>query len=381
MIRRLKIGNFKSLDDLSVPMSKLTCLIGLNGSGKSTFLQAMDFLAHVITGEVKSWLTVREWSNQDLTCRLLTKRLIGFHVELAFPASPTVSWNGSYNPATHRCHNESVAIEDDSKVIFFSKPGSYSEYSTGSGSENKITFDYQGSILSRLKTDNPHLLQLKTFFTELKSLELLSPHLMRHRARTAADIGLGGEKLSAFLYGLPKENRAQIIAALQTLYPHLTDFHISNQRPGWKKLSIQEDVAAAKPMLTEARHINDGLLRQLAIVAQTYSNHRCLLFDEIENGMNQEIIGKLIDILLKARQQIVITTHSPQILNFLPDDVARESVLFFYKTPQGFSRARRFFDLPLTAKKLAILGPGEVYADTDLEALVQEALRLDNGAP
>lgn len=380
MIRHLRIGNFKSMGDFFVPLGKLTCLIGLNGSGKTTFLQAVDFLAHVMSGEVEEWLKAREWSSRDLTCSLSAERLIGFSIDLEFPDLGKVCWNAFYNPAINRCTTEAVTTGERRDAILHSRSGEYllRNAPEKASSSNKIPFDYQGSILSRLKTDNPHLLQLKKFFSELKSLELLAPHLMRQRAQTAQDIGRGGEKLSAFLYGLPKEKRAHMIAALQTLCPHLIDFNITNQKFGWKKLAIQEQVTTGKPIITEAKHINDGLLRQLAIVAQTYSNHQFLLFDEIENGMNQEIIGKMIEILLQARQQIVITTHSPQILNFLPDDVAKESVLFFYKDPQGLTCVRRFFSLPTTAKKLEILGPGEVYADTNLEELVQEALHLDS---
>lgn len=48
MIRSLDIHNFKSLNGCPIPMSRFTCLIGLNGSGKTTFLQAVVFLARKI---------------------------------------------------------------------------------------------------------------------------------------------------------------------------------------------------------------------------------------------------------------------------------------------------------------------------------------------
>jgi len=35
-VTNFHIDNFKSLVDFDLPMAKLTCLIGLNGSGKST---------------------------------------------------------------------------------------------------------------------------------------------------------------------------------------------------------------------------------------------------------------------------------------------------------------------------------------------------------
>ena len=43
LITNLSIKNFKALKDLTIPMSKLVCLIGENNSGKSSLLQAVCF--------------------------------------------------------------------------------------------------------------------------------------------------------------------------------------------------------------------------------------------------------------------------------------------------------------------------------------------------
>ena len=70
-------------------------------------------------------------------------------------------------------------------------------------------------------------------------------------------------------------------------------------------------------MKTRARHLNDGMLRMIAILSQTQlltansKPARCILFDEIENGINPELVRKLIEILLKSPNQIIVTTHSP----------------------------------------------------------------------
>jgi len=42
MFRHIRIRNFKSLADVSVDLAPLTVLVGANGSGKSSFLQAVD---------------------------------------------------------------------------------------------------------------------------------------------------------------------------------------------------------------------------------------------------------------------------------------------------------------------------------------------------
>lgn len=369
MIRHLKIDNFKSLVEFSLPLAKFNCLIGLNGAGKTTLLQALDFMSQLMAGQVKQWLRDRDWTTSDLNCRMLKKQLITLEATLSLPSSQLVKWEASFNPKQMRCTSESVVA--DGRIVLKVADG---QVSVAGERFEPIAFDYQGSVLSQLKASLldkvPVLAELKAFIVNIKSLELLSPHLMRQRAREAADIGTGGEKLSAFLHSLPVEGRIALIENLKAFYPHLKEIQTSTLRSGWKKLVLRENFASG--LETEARHINDGMLRLLAILAQTKTDHSFLLFDEIENGINPELIEKLMQQLLAAPQQVMVTTHSPMILNYLPDEVAKESVILLYKTRQGITRCKRYFDIPDTANKLKALGPGEVFVDTDLTALVQQ---------
>ena len=56
MITKIKIDNFKSLVDFELELSTFNCIVGLNSSGKSTVLQAIDFLANLMVGGVSGWL-------------------------------------------------------------------------------------------------------------------------------------------------------------------------------------------------------------------------------------------------------------------------------------------------------------------------------------
>jgi len=47
-VKKIKVNNFKSLVDFECPLDKFNCLVGLNGSGKSTVLQAFDFLSQQV---------------------------------------------------------------------------------------------------------------------------------------------------------------------------------------------------------------------------------------------------------------------------------------------------------------------------------------------
>jgi hypothetical protein len=67
------------------------------------------------------------------------------------------------------------------------------------------------------------------------------------------------------------------------------------------------------------------------------------------------------------------------ILNYLSDEVAKEGVIYLYKTPQGATRAIPFFSIPSLAEKLTVMGPGEAFVDTDLTALSEEIKAVTSG--
>jgi predicted ATPase len=246
----------------------------------------------------------------------------------------------------------------------------------------KIAFSYEGSVLSQLREDilPPPLVEFKHFLTGVKSFDLLSPENLRQRTRGAGDsIGRGGRRLSAFLHELGSKGRARLTSQLKKAYPQLETLRTKALRSGWKQLEIQESYAD-KRLVTEARHINDGMLRLIAILAEIQDErHDFLLFDEIENGINPELVEFLLDALVSAPQQVMVTTHSPVILNYLDDEVARAGVIYLYKTDRGHTRSIPFFSIPSLDEKLNFMGPGEAFVDTDLTALADEIAQVVPG--
>ncbi len=125
--------------------------------------------------------------------------------------------------------------------------------------------------------------------------------------------------------------------------------------------------------------MNDGLLRLIAILAELRTKHRFVLFDEIENGINPELVEFVLDSLVNAEQQVLVTTHSPMILNYLEDDIAAAGVIYLYRTPDGRTQAVPFFSIPSLKKKLTVMGPGEAFVDTDLLSLGAEISAMTEG--
>ena len=385
MIKSIWIDNFKSLVDFELELSKFNCLVGLNGSGKSTVLQAMDFLSQLMVGDLDNWLQQRHWESADLNSKLTKKSNIDFKVVVVHPSWGDVIWSGSINRGTLRCTQEQVLIVNTNMSSLRVDDGHCRIGKVMSIPEGKlrpvisplsfpIMFEYQGSILSQLKDNqtNSLLKAVKESILQIRSLDLLSPELLRSRTKlSSGKLGLGGQHLSAFIHESGKEGKDNLKRLLGDVYEQLVSIETRSLRSGWKQLEITEQYNG-QTLKSTARHINDGLLRLMAVFAQLEGNNAFLIFDEIENGINPELIEFLIDHLVEADHQVLVTTHSPMILNFLEDEVALDAVIYLYKNQQGFTRSIKFFDIPSMAKKLQFMGVGEVFVDTDLTLLYQE---------
>lgn len=382
MITSLWVKNFRSLEDFtwpeanSQPLGAFVCLVGWNGAGKSSVLQCLSFLSQLAHGDVDEWLKQRGWKSQDLANRWSGKRNISFALGFNFQGRD-YTWSGVYNSRLHRCTSEWVAEVDgpellrlrSGELLITPRERSKKDFRL----DLKVT-QYQGSCLSWLNPSKlpSELQELTQLLTSMRSLDLLSPDRMRRRTKEARDLGHGGENLSAFLAGLSRAQKQKVLDDLQKLIPSVLSLQAQTLRAGWKQLLIEENFGLREALFSN-RDLSDGFLRILAIIAQCVGPDRVSLFDEIENGVHPELAEKLIGYLIRQskEQQIVVTTHNPMLLNFIPDELARKAVFLVYKV-QGATRIRRYFDSALTRDKLGLMGAGEVYVDTPIQQLVRD---------
>lgn len=176
---------------------------------------------------------------------------------------------------------------------------------------------------------------------------------------------------NSFLIGMNGAGKTSILQAIDFL-------SAISLRSGWKTLSLVEK-QNNKFIETDSMHLSDGILRILAILSQLLTTESVLIFDEIEDGINQEFIEKLVDTLLASPHQTVVATHSPLLLNYLEDDIAKESILFVYKTKDGATRVENFFDIiakyqTISDNEYNLLGAGEIMQRVNLLELTNNLL-------
>ncbi len=372
------VGNFKSLDAFELYFSKFTCLIGLNSSGKSTLLQFIDFISAQMRGDISGWLKSRDWDGIELKSKVANTNniiiVLGFYYNEEFYV-----WYLEFDTHLRRVIHEKIALVrkpsglSKSKIIFEVKNSKFMIDKDGEINEGEIIQEYEGSFLAKLKPELlPNVIvELREYLQNIYSLDLLSPRELQKESKDSSILGLSGENLSGFLNSFDEKQKKNILTNLQKCYPNIVDYHVKPTANGYYRLEVTEKFEE-KVITNEAKYLNDGVLRLIAIFAQLETKQSFLLFDEIENGINSELIETLMDILIASKHQIIVTTHSPMILNYIDDDIARESVKYIYKTKEGLTQSIPFFDIPSMAEKLEMMGAGSAYVDTNLEDLVEE---------
>ena len=378
MITRIRIKNFKSLADFDLPLGMFTCLIGLNGAGKTTVLQVLDFIGHLACGITD----FRNWKKSDFITNGSNLRTITLQVDFLIDQKYII-WFAKYNIDKQKFTEEQIlhTATDHAEIYHY-----YLQLK-----ENKLTYDgmpqpgtkdisdynYKGSVLSAFKFEDPTICAVKDELQALKSLELLSPNILRQTSQPNDNLGIGGEGLAGFLSKLTEDDARSLAATLRDFYPQVDKFEIKRKKFGWKDLLVRE-VALKAPV--SAEHINDGYLRVLAMLSQKYSKAGFLLFDEIENGINQELINKLLVQLQNFNgKQVMVTTHSALVLNYLEDEIAKDRVVLLYKDAKGFTKAVKFFDIPEIARQMEFMAPGQIMSQTNLIEL-SEKLKMQGDA-
>jgi len=352
MITAIRVKNFKSFKDFKLEgLDKFTCIIGLNGSGKSTFLEVLEWIGRLAHGEEWFWLL------QDKSDFLSFGSPSGTQIEFTISFQDSIVWEAAFDVKKGKLtferimnHGEVVLSSENLRLdsVEGARPATH------------------GSLLAHWSFDpNSPADIVKKGLQSLKNLGLLSPALLCERSgQNEQAIYGGGRGFAGFLSTFPLKDRNKLLEDLHRFYPDM-DYYSKRTQGGGKYLRFKESGNDFS-----SKNANDGLLRTLAILSQRHTSHNLVLFDEIENGFNQELIEKLVNELLNFNgKQVIITTHSAGVINYLPDETARRSVILFYKDGQGYTQATRFFEIPEISELLEIMGPGQVMSRTNLEKL------------
>jgi predicted ATPase len=381
---------------MTIEFTPLTVLIGGNSCGKSTVLQALDFLRSAATRDIPEYLRERGWDFADLKsqCDDGVNQPIEFISEwtlIAKQSQAIVKWNLSIDFKDKWIIQERIIKLSDGSTIL-----SYHNAHNANEKDKPVTLGQlyiQSSALKYIVGTSINTDEIDPLFSFLASsmnFELLSPDRMRsgNKAPQSRNIGAGGETLAACIDLMDKKDREKLnklVSGIIGLNVEIKTFDLGNK----VELVVNEQTSE-NLFKINARHLSDGLLRIIAYAAikmerlmfrygnsdsgirikydgkyshKGWTECECgfILIDEIENGVNpyitEKIIALLRDITDAQGRQIIFTTHSPVILN----DIKPEEIVFLWKDKSGAVHCKKMFSTEEMREALEFLNPGEIW--------------------
>lgn len=344
MLEELKLRSFKAFSDErpkagpGIRFAPFTTMVGPNGSGKSTILQAIEILGQLVRGTIREMLDAHQWDYSDLPhlrsdrpqielrarIRLSEKRLVRWTLVLGTRKFPRIA----REVIEKRVDKEWQPIVTREGRVIQRTPER-----PGKPETTKLTL--QSSWLSTIDEDDdqddfPTLVDLARWAKGIRAYYFLDPVALRSPSRAKTDeVGPRGQDLAAFLARLREkpEQFKRLVARVRQHYPRLVDIHPRRTRFGWTHLDVTEKWNREEATFN-ARQVSDGLLRLIAVAAmhEVRTPQSVLLLDEVENGLHPRLLGGLVAMLEElsrgGRTQVIVSTHSPITLNYVPSPEA-----------------------------------------------------------
>jgi len=333
IITQLKVKNFRSLADVDISLEPLTVFVGPNGAGKSNIVDSLRFVRDaLIRGLDNSILerhgmsAMRRWSAKgrpfDVTIHLSIQGK-NFFGEYGFTLGS--ERRGEYRVKWEKC---SVTYKDRSEGY---------EYRSGEWIQPPTLIDRHE------RKPPPHLktaLYLSTPFPMMEGQYRLRrvlqdmgfytiyPDTLREPQKPANPRPLDekGQNLAAVLRDLKKRKRSNVqtmVEALGKVTTGIRDFSVS-QVGGY--LVTRLHYGTGGPAFELAQE-SDGTLRVLGILSALYQTppRSLIAVEEPELTIHPGALGVLCDVLQEtsSRSQVVITTHSPDLIYHFPVEYLR----------------------------------------------------------
>jgi predicted ATPase len=332
MITSLHVQNFKCLRDVTITFEPLTVLIGPNDSGKTSILDALRVLPSVSNA---NWLSMLGISDEQV-----------------------VAW---------RRRKESLPIRWEVQ---------------GRLDQEERVYAWPRADSRRTDTEEEQTL-LRVLGTS--QILRLDPDALRKAAVPQAKTVLSpsGDNLAAVLdrliAGPDRSAIAHLESALHDAVPTLRGVALPAAAGGPPGAKILEFVLAGDerpPVTIPCGLASDGAMLLTAFLALAYTDTPELLFiEQPEDGLHPSRLKSVIDLLRKMTtgevgnrpRQIILTTHSPLLLNF----ARPEEIRILQRDPETGTKVTTMADVPDIHALLDEFGAGELWYLLGEKALVE----------
>lgn len=388
MIETLRVQNFKALRDVTVPLRPFTVLIGPNDSGKSSILQARNIVGHLhelatpdafwsLLGPDPARVVYQRDPTRNISLEIAgtTDSKKHFRYELTPRIGAWFSRNDIYREAAWFEDRNILRIEWVQDKIITTTHFERESVSTGSEAIKQpyLSLERREGSFSEIRQ------ALSSLVIRFHPDALARPCPLSDALTRMGSDGYGlAAVIDQIMTGPNRRLIAELEEQLHKLVPTLRGVSLvaAKMADGGTGKALEVILTRQRDgtdVTVPAGHTSQGTLLALGYLALVYSQTaRTLLIEEPENGLHPSALGFVVDLLKKVSRgeigpgprQIVLTTHSPLLLNF----VDPEDVLIITRT-QDNVQVTRMIDTPHFAERFQDFDLGELWynvGETDL---------------
>ncbi len=331
-IKRIKITGFRRLLEVDLPVRPFMVLIGANGVGKTSFLDAFSLLSASASGNLNNKL-----SQFGGVANLLTR---GRSEDLSFLVDMDVP---GYQPLEYEVHLETKAsgYTITRESLSQKRDGFEGSFNHIDSSGDDIRY-YETEERRLVRPDWEHnpletsLAQVPKMFRQPEELRRIlatatqyhvldvgprAPVKMPQPMKPATLPGPDGEDLVPYLYYLRESDRDRfevIMDSLRAAFPDLEEINFPPVAAGMLAMTWK-DKKFRKPIYMN--ELSEGMLRFLWLVSllQSPNLSTITMIDEPEVSLHPELLSLLADLMREAakRTQLIVATHSDRFIRFL----------------------------------------------------------------
>jgi len=324
MFTRLTVENFLSLKSVSLELGKVNVLIGPNASGKSNVARAFQLVANHARGGLpllegyESLVDLSFAFNPVINARVELEALVNgrrYKYALELKADKYVE--------RILADNEEVLTHDSTSGAVYIRGGK----EVHPGISRDFCSYYRGSIYASALTALPSEVEpgIHALASKLRGITVHSfaPSHLRLKGPVSQKPPLKyhGENFARYLLYLYLERRRDfeyVEEALRSTVPEVEEIvpHIEGADVEvWIKAK-----GLSEPL--KPSNISDGTLRIMAMASVLYGGFSLVVLEEPENCVHPRLLGALMDLARGAPSQVVMTTHSPYLLDHArPEEV------------------------------------------------------------
>jgi len=328
-VRRIILRNYKSIKECDVSLGPLTLLVGVNGSGKSNFLDALRFVAESLRTTMDQALRERGGIQEVRRRSRGHPTHFAIDLQLVLPDGGDASYRFRVGAKPHG----GFEVQEEDCCMCSPAPDE-AFYRVRNGVVERASFDPK----PRVSTDRLYLTiasglpQFRGLYDLLSGMGFynISPEQVRDLQEPGAGNlllrdGRNAASVVAWLERDNKQVKTRIEEYLGTIAPGVKQ--VGKKSLGHKEtLEFRQTVAGdTNPWSFLAQNMSDGTLRALGVLVSLF---QCfdrspetpiplVGIEEPEATLHPAAAGVLMDALREASNftQVLVTTHSPELLD------------------------------------------------------------------